>query len=120
MTKPEIDLIDEKFKGLTTLMNAQFQNIHERLDEIKEQTTKTNGRVTQLEKQDLTHVLRCPQTAKIDQINKDLEDYRFIIKYPKVFIAGLVVVVLLTLATFIESKPFKFLVKEPTQTEQTK
>lgn len=70
MTKAEINLIDEKFKGLTTLMNSQFINVHERLDEIKEQTTKTNGRVTELEKQEILHVIKCPNASKI----RTLED----------------------------------------------
>jgi hypothetical protein len=103
MTKDEKSLIEEKFKGLTTLMNAQFTNVHERLDKIETQTTKTNGRVTELEKKELVHIIECPQTPKIEQINKDLNDYRFIIKHPKLIVAGIVMLILLTAATLFSS-----------------
>ena len=41
--------LDERFNGLTTSMNGQFKEVHERLDKIEKQTTKTNGRVTEVE-----------------------------------------------------------------------
>lgn len=42
--------LEQKFSGLTTAMNAQFYEVHGRLDSIEKQTIKTNGRVNDLEK----------------------------------------------------------------------
>ena len=129
MSKQEIELMDEKFKGLTTLMNAQFTNIHERLDEIKEQTLKTNGRVTELEKLSNLHTLsintqqmNCPNTKKIENMETNMQDVNFFIRHPKLFIAGMAIVVFLTIATFINNNPFKVFekTKTPVQTELVK
>ena len=43
--------LEAKFEGLAKHMNAQFEIIHNNLDAIKEQTTKTNHRVNHLEEQ---------------------------------------------------------------------
>lgn len=102
MTKDEKELIDEKFKGLHTLLNARFENIDDRLDRIETQTTKTNGRVNELEKKELTHIMTCPQTKKIEDINTRLEDVYFVLKYPKLFISGVVISAILTFFTFIK------------------
>lgn len=102
MTKDEKELIDEKFKVLHTLLNARFENVEDRLERIESQTTKTNGRVNELEKKELTHTLNCPQAVKIDDINKKLEDVYFVAKYPKLFIGGVVVVSVITFISFIK------------------
>lgn len=124
MSKQEIDLIDEKFRGLASLMNAQFTNVHDKLERIEVQTTKTNGRVSDLEKKsmelevkDITHIINCPVTPKLETLNRELEDVKFVFKYPKLVIAGLVIISLLTLATFIETNPLKVFVKQPVKTE---
>lgn len=117
MTQDERRYMEEKFSGFASLMNAHFENVEDRLDRIEEQTKKTNGRVSELEKSDLTHFSRCPQTAKIELINKELEEYRMMKKYPKLFIAGVVIVVLLSLATFLTNNPLKVFDKSPQQIE---
>ena len=48
--------LEQKFSGLTTTMNAQFYEVHGRLDSIEKQTIKTNGRVNDLEKWKEGHV----------------------------------------------------------------
>ena len=83
--------LEEKFEGMAKHMNAQFDAVHDKLDAIEKQTTKTNGRVTELEskvvdveKDILTHPINCNQAAEIKEIRKDLEEYRMLKKYPKV------------------------------------
>ena len=86
-------------------LDSQFMRVHEKLDYIKEQTTKTNsrvadveGRVSDVEDEVVKHPTNCPQVAKIETINKDLEVYRVIKKYPKlvlllitIFVIGMIV-----------------------------
>lgn len=103
MSKQELELIEEKFKGLTTLMNAHFENVDERLDRIEEQTKKTNGRVTELEHKELTHIINCPQTAKIEKINEELTEYKMFKKYPKIGLAIIAAAVIMFLITTFES-----------------
>lgn len=47
--------LNERFDHLTHLVNAQFSAVNDRLDKIETQTTKTNGRVTELEKYKENH-----------------------------------------------------------------
>ena len=99
MTKDEKLLLDENFKGLTSLMNAHFINSHERMDEIIEQTTKTNRKVQELEKDNIRHLITCPQIPKIEKINEDLQEYRVFLKHPKVFIAAISISVLMMISS---------------------
>ena len=41
--------LEERFNGLHTSMNAQFDATHEKLESIEKQTIKTNGRVSIIE-----------------------------------------------------------------------
>lgn len=115
LTPEERELFEEKFKGLERLMTTKFDNLEEKLERIETQTTKTNGRVGELERKELTHTLNCPQAPKIQKINDDLAEYRMIMKYPKLFVAGFVVVVILTLGTFLANNPFKAVNKPLTE-----
>ena len=103
--------LEEKFTGLTKLVNAQFVTVHDRqdsadkkLDLIHDETRSTNSRVTHLEEQrdkyletrvstDMLstvceHLSEVKDTVKI--IDKDLEEYRIIKKYPKIAVAVLI------------------------------
>lgn len=99
MTKDERELIDEKFRGIASLINARFENVEDRLVRIEAQTTKTNGRVSELEHKELTHIQNCPMSPKIDKINEELSEYRLFIKHPKLGIAIIAGAVLLFIAT---------------------
>lgn len=103
MSKQELDLIEEKFKGLTSLMNAHFENVDDRLERIETQTIKTNGRVTELEKKELTHIQTCPQAPKIEKINEELAEYKMFKKYPKIGLAIIAAAVIMFLITTFES-----------------
>jgi chromosome segregation ATPase len=164
-TEYNSELMDERFKNLITLVNAQFDNVNDKLEQIHEEAKRTNNRVNHLEEQrdkyletrvstgmlidmanevkDLraeldesvkwthTYVERraidCPVVDdikecknKIVTIEKDLTDVNFVIRHPKLFIAALVVITLLTLATFLESNPFNVFLKESPKTESVK
>jgi len=103
MTKDERELIDEKFKGIASLINARFENVEDRLVRIEAQTTKTNGRVSELEHKELTHIQNCPMSPKIEKINEELGEYKMFKKYPKIALALIAGAVLLFLITTFES-----------------
>lgn len=81
--------LEEKFEGLGKHMHAQFSNVHDKLDTIEKQTTKTNNRVTKLEE-------------KVDGIEEDLIEYRFFKKYPKIFIGIIIVAALSVVYGFLK------------------
>ena len=135
MTKDERELFNEKIKGLSQLINAQFMNVQDKLEQIHTEAKRTNSRVTHLEeykeyantiianrvKPEQLKELVGECHTKIESINTKMEDLNFILKHPKLFIAGLVFIVTLTLATFLNNNPMKaFEHPQPTQTEQTK
>jgi hypothetical protein len=68
--------LEEKFEGLAKHMSAQFDIIHDNLDAIKTQTTKTNGTVTRHEQiinANIPHtILNCPQSATIKLLENTL------------------------------------------------
>ena len=103
MTKDERELIDEKFKGIASLINARFENVEDRLVRIEAQTIKTNGRVSELEHRELTHIQNCPMSPKIEKINEELGEYKMFKKYPKIALALIAGAVLLFLITTFES-----------------
>ena len=103
MIKEERELIDEKFRGIASLINARFENVEDRLVRIEAQTTKTNGRVTSLEHKELTHIQNCPMSPKIEKINEELAEYKMFKKYPKIALALIAGAVLLFLITTFES-----------------
>lgn len=89
-------LLDEKLKGVHAKIDAEFTVVNMQLSQIKEQTTKTNGRVsrleenvTSLEKREIYHYTECPNSEKIESINSELMEYRIFKKYPKIGIGVL-------------------------------
>lgn len=86
--------LDTRFEGLTKVMSAQFINVHDKLDAIEKQTTRTNGRVTELETKENTHVVNCPVTKKVERIDEELTEYRMLRKYPKLGVTIIAIFVL--------------------------
>jgi len=88
LTKDERELFEEKFRGIISLMNAQFDNVNDKLERIEGQTIKTNGRVTVLEHKEDRHTIDCPHTLKI----RTLEDNQLTQKSIKKWIVGSVTI----------------------------
>jgi hypothetical protein len=74
-------------------LESKFNSVHEKLDVIKEQTLITNNRVNHLEEQKEEYLrTRVSKEdlevidAKLECVDKELLEYRFFKKYPKVII----------------------------------
>lgn len=123
-------LIDQKLLVITkqvdgglSIINTKLDNQGEKLKSIEGQTTKTNGRVNELdtrvnliEKEEIRHIITCPQIEAIEQlstsldekkadsnkqiadIRKDLLEYDMLKKYPKI---GLGIVTIACIALII-------------------
>ena len=105
--------IIEKIEGLTKLMNAQFENMEDKLDAIHNQAVLTNSRVTKLEdhKEKFQHYVdthpgTCPNLETIKQtqgnlssLEKKLEDVNFFIRHPKISLIAAVLIVVFTAFT---------------------
>jgi hypothetical protein len=105
---------------LTKLVNAQFTTVHERLEAIEVQTTKTNGTVQEHAKiiaANIPHnIINCPQAEKIDRIEKAFtgddavkekekrdKEFRHSDRVRTYMVAGIVVTILFSLYTAISS-----------------
>ena len=123
--------LEEKFRGLHIQFDAEFSLINERLNNILNQTIKTNSRVTHVEEdivalkiQDRDHIIYCPIAPKLEEYKKEqekkLEDITFFSRHPKLGIAILTIFMIIFLGSslaFLNS--FKKNVKE-IRTEQIK
>ena len=100
-------MLTDILAGHTNEINGRYNVIHSNLIQIKEQTTKTNGRVTALEtkldtleKTEIQHVINCPNTKRISELeNNELgrkSIYRFIgtVAFVIFSVAGLVIAVM--------------------------
>lgn len=128
MSASEYALLQEQIKSLTTLVNAHFQNVHERLDKINGHVGDHEDKITEAlierskNREEQRHYIGeiCECKNKLIHIENKLEDLNFILKHPKLFVAALVVIVMLTLGTFISNNPLQVFTPQPAQTEQTK
>jgi len=95
MNAKDQEILDLKFKSIQ-LQIESFAEVHEeinrsidsKLSQILEQTIKTNGRVTALEKWKSEHEL---------VTEKNLLEYNFIKKYPKLMLIAFVAMIILTI-----------------------
>jgi len=118
---------DERFSVMTTLLNSHMLLITEKLEKIEKQTTKTNGRVTDLEGFKIeaqrvidTREINCPVVdmleSKIENaLTNKYADLHFVLKHPKLFIGAIVVLVILAFATFLDGNPFRIFDKPVTE-----
>jgi hypothetical protein len=128
MSALEYTALQEQIKGLTTLVNAHFQNVHERLDKINGSVGEHEQKIqealierAQNREEQRHHITTlCECKYKLEKIEKNMEDLGFSIRHPKLFVAILVTIVILTLGTFIDNNPFKVFTPQLPQTEQTK
>lgn len=75
--------LNERFKHLTTLINANHKESMDSNDRIEEHVVQTNGRVleleekvTQLEISDRLHVAECPAMPVIKDLEKDVRELK--------------------------------------------
>jgi outer membrane murein-binding lipoprotein Lpp len=113
---------------MALLFDEKLKSLHQKVDYIKEQTTKTNSRVNHLEddvkqirEDGIKHTVNCPATAKIDKINEELLEYKMVKRYPKIALGVVVVIVLMYIATSLEfNKKLNTISKNNPQTESSK
>jgi len=92
MTVDELgDQIEKNFEMNNRILEEKFNNVHLELRAIKEQTTKTNGRVTKLEdKAEVSSIMHhnCPVKKELDDYKKEMENdlllLTFARNYPKI------------------------------------
>jgi hypothetical protein len=81
MTDNDYNNIDKRFDLITTLLNAQFSNVHERLDKINGKVAKHDQDVidSKLDRQALhaeieagksTHIINCPIAPRVSALEK--------------------------------------------------
>ena len=134
MNIDERTYIEERMSSFVTLINARFTNVDEKLEDIHKEQLRTNGTVKkhteqidealierarnrQEQKQHVEVLCECKE--KLGKIEKDFSDVSFYLRHPKLFVAGLIVIIALSLGSFLTNNPLKVFDKSP-QTEQTK
>ena len=89
MESYEVKYLVEKVEGLGKLVNAQFETVHDKLERIEVQTTRTNGRVNDLEddvgvlkEKLILHPIECSKAKDIEALKDDLIEYKFFKRHP--------------------------------------
>jgi len=101
-------LCDEKMKGLTSLINAQFININEQVGSLSNHIRDQNGTVKDLVREslkrqeavnDFRHLEKEFKAVKdkVEDMDEKLLEVWFFKKYPKIFIGVIAAAVLATL-----------------------
>lgn len=103
--------LEEKFEGLHKEIRANDINVHDKLDALISQATKTNGCVVELQENKADKEVLDKVSDTVDVIDKDLAEYRLIKKYPKlviiiiaIFATGILISAIGTFETFQNRK----------------
>ena len=90
------NILEVKFKYFEKYMNEKFNGFDKQFEGLKDD-------INELKSNEKTHYINCPHQVKnepfqkkVEKIENDLLEYRFIKKYPKIFIVVVVVLTLLT------------------------
>lgn len=91
----------------TAQIDGKFELIKQELGQIKEQTTKTNGRVTRLEEKtevlkinDIEHVTHCPHASRIQSLENSELSKKSIYKFIGVAAAAIAAIASIVIAFF--------------------
>ena len=81
-------MLTDILSGYTEEMKGRYNVIHSNLVQIKEQTTKTNGRVSATENEidllklaEANHITMCPQVQRIAKLESSEVSRRAILKF---------------------------------------
>lgn len=92
-------------------LESHFERLHESNARIEEELIKVSKRIDvnkddidELKLKSIEHIIECPVKPRVRDIEKDLEEYRFFKKYPKIFIGTISVLVLCVIVSFIATK----------------
>lgn len=101
MTKADKEYFEVFLGGFLKEINGKFDVITNELGHIKEQTTKTNGRVTSLEKKPEHNALNCPWSNTISDLVDNQKAYDAIKKWKvaAITMAGIIIGAITTLIT---------------------
>lgn len=118
MTEHEMNMIRQTMNDVLSIhtaeINGRFNVIHTQLLAIKEQTTKTNGRVTKneevlkgLEIADINHLAKCPNQSRIkaleDSKTEESGAYKFVFKAGSI-VGGIALIVIAILELVFKAK----------------
>jgi hypothetical protein len=97
------ELFDEKIKGIHIQLDTEFKMINERLEKIEAQTTKTNGRVTTIEQNNIRHIIECPVVSRVNKLEERANRFYFFEKYPAFTVVTIVVFGMVLIMSFLAS-----------------
>lgn len=88
-------MMQDILSGHTHEVIGRFNVIHANLVQIKEQTTKTNGKVSKLEtdvktlyENDIKHALNCPFASRVEELEKSEISRKSVLKFVGVTIVA--------------------------------
>ena len=93
--------LEEKFAGMQSLQHGYFREVHDRFDTIDKSNAVRNKRlekvedsIEELKEKEAEHVVNCPLVPKVENIEIDLIEYRFVKKHPNIMITVIAIAVI--------------------------